>query len=183
MITYKVLDTDDEITQLLQLQQANLYKNTDPQYQQDQGFTTVEHHIGLLQQMSQAAPQIIAIDQDLLVGYALVMPQSFQEFIPELQPMFAEISKINWQDKPVEAYSFYVMGQICVAASHRGQGLFDGLYAAHKALLSKQFELCVTEVAVRNTRSTRAHERVGFKKVHTYQDATDLWNIVVWDWT
>jgi hypothetical protein len=27
----------------------------------------------------------------------------------------------------------------------------------------------------------RAHERVGFKTVQTFRDATDEWNILVWD--
>ena len=182
MLQYSTLQTDAEIEQLLALQRANLYKNTPAQYQQDQGFTTVEHNFELLTQMKNAAPQIIAKDNGALVGYALVMPQSLADLIPELQPMFAEVAKITWHDRPVSAYRFYVMGQICVAESHRGRGIFDGLYAQHKAVLAAQYDLCVTEVAVRNTRSTRAHERVGFQTVHRYQDHTDWWNIVVWDW-
>jgi RimJ/RimL family protein N-acetyltransferase len=89
---------------------------------------------------------------------------------------------LDWQGKQIQDYRFYVMGQICVAESHRGQGVFDGLYNAHKRLLSADFDLCVTEVATRNTRSSRAHERVGFRTIHTYQDHTDVWNVVVWDW-
>jgi len=183
MLQYTTLQTNAEIEQLLALQRANLYKNTPAQYQQDQGFTTVEHSFELLNQMKNAAPQIIAKDNDVVVGYALVMPQSFENLIPELKPMFAEIAQTTWRGKPISAYRFYVMGQICVAESHRGMGLFDGLYAQHKAVLASQYDLCVTEVAVRNTRSARAHERVGFKIVHTYQDHNDLWNLMVWDWS
>ncbi|TAF94749.1 MAG: GNAT family N-acetyltransferase [Cytophagia bacterium] len=183
MLQYTTLQTDAEIEQLLALQRANLYKNTPTEYQQDQGFTTVEHTFELIQTMNNAAPQVIAKDQDVVVGYALVMPESFQDLIPDLKPMFVEIAQVSWQQKPISAYRFYAMGQICVAESHRGMGVFDGLYATHKALLSSQFDLCVTEVAVRNTRSMRAHERVGFKAIHQYQDHTDLWNVVVWNWS
>ena len=182
MIQYSTLQTDAEIEQLLALQKANLYKNTPAAYQQDQGFVTVEHSFELLQEMNEAIPQIIAKDGDALVGYALVMPQSFQNLIPELTPLFAEIDAVLWNEKPISKYNYYVMGQICVAESQRGRGLFDGLYQKHKEVLSPRFDLCVTEVAVRNTRSMRAHERVGFQTVHRYQDHTDWWNIVVWDW-
>jgi RimJ/RimL family protein N-acetyltransferase len=36
----------------------------------------------------------------------------------------------------------------------------------------------VTEVSTSNTRSLRAHARVGFEVVTTYRDATDEWAVV-----
>jgi RimJ/RimL family protein N-acetyltransferase len=39
-----------------------------------------------------------------------------------------------------------------------------------------------TEVATRNTRSMRAHERVGFTVLERYRDATDEWALLRWDW-
>ncbi|MCU0339582.1 MAG: GNAT family N-acetyltransferase [Spirosomaceae bacterium] len=181
-ILYTTATSNDDLEQILSLQRQNLYKNTPLEYQQDQGFTTVEHSFEVLQQMNAAIPQIIAKEDDKVIGYALVMPQSFSAMIPELVPMFEQIVRLDWLGKQIQDYRFYVMGQICVAESHRGQGVFDGLYNAHKRLLSADFDLCVTEVATRNTRSSRAHERVGFRTIHTYQDHTDVWNVVVWDW-
>jgi len=151
-------------------------------YHQDQGFTTVEHTFEVIQKMNNAIPQIIARDGGDVVGYALIMPRSFADLVPELVPLFEILSQLSWQDQLLDTYRYYVMGQICVAQSHRGQGVFDGMYATHRELLGRDFELCVTEVAVRNARSMRAHERVGFKTTHTYRDHTDLWNVVVWDW-
>lgn len=181
-LTYTTATSDDDLHQILSLQRQNLYKNTPDQYQKEQGFTTVEHSFEVLKQMNEAMPQIIVKDNGTVVGYALVMPQSFSGLIPELTPMFAEVKKLTWKERRIDSYRFYVMGQICIAESHRGQGLFDGLYAKHKEWLSSDFDLCVTEVATRNTRSMRAHERVGFCQIHTYQDHTDEWYVVVWDW-
>ena len=75
------------------------------------------------------------------------------------------------------------MGQIAVAPSHRGTGVFDALYAEHRARYQERFDLVVTEVATRNTRSLRAHQRVGFRTVTTYRDATDEWALIAWSWT
>lgn len=36
----------------------------------------------------------------------------------------------------------------------------------------------MTDVALRNTRSLRAHERVGFERLLTYTDATDTWAMI-----
>lgn len=182
-ITYTTAQSDEDLRQILALQRQNLYKNTPAEYQQDQGFTTVEHPFEVIQQMNSALPQIIAKDGDRVVGYALVMPRTFGQLVPELVPMFDLVSELNWNGKPICDYRYYVMGQICVAQSHRGQGVFDGLYAEHKNQFSTDFDLCVTEIAVRNTRSMRAHERVGFREVHQHQDHIDLWSLVVWDWS
>jgi hypothetical protein len=182
-ITYTTAQSDEDLHQILALQRQNLYKNTASDYQKDQGFTTVEHPFAVIRQMNDALPQIIAKDGEKVVGYALVMPRTFGKLVPELVPMFDLISELTWNDKPIGDYRYYVMGQICVAESHRGQGVFDGLYAKHKAQFSADFDLCVTEIAVRNTRSMRAHERVGFREIYQHQDHIDLWSLVVWDWS
>ena len=43
-----------------------------------------------------------------------------------------------------------------------------------------RFDLVVTEVAARNTRSLRAHARVGFEPLHVYPDATtgEEWHVI-----
>ena len=181
-IQFTIASTDEDLRQIMALQRQNLYKNTPVDYQKDQGFTTVEHSFEVLKEMNNALPQIIAKDGDILVGYALVMPRTFGQLVPELVPMFDIVAELDWQGKTIGEQRFYVMGQICVAESHRGQGIFDGLYAAHKKHFAADFDICVTEVAVRNTRSQRAHERVGFRTIYTYEDYTDVWNVVVWDW-
>jgi GNAT superfamily N-acetyltransferase len=181
-IEFTTARSANDLEQILSLQQKNLFKNISAETQSKEGFVTVEHNLPLLKQMNEAAAQVLAKDGNEVIGYALVMPQAFGDKIPELQPMFAVVTQLNWQDRPIRDYRFYVMGQICVDERYRGQGIFDGLYNAHRTFLSPDFDLCVTEVAVRNTRSMRAHERVGFKAIHTYRDHLDEWNVVVWNW-
>ena len=74
------------------------------------------------------------------------------------------------------------MGQVCIDKAYRGKGVFSMLYEQHKQSYSKHYQMLVTEISVHNYRSQRAHEKVGFKTIHTYTDAMDSWNLVVWDW-
>ena len=74
------------------------------------------------------------------------------------------------------------MGQICIARPWRGRGVFDLLYDAHRVWLSGSYDSTITEVAIRNTRSMRAHLRVGFTVLERYRDATDEWAVLRWDW-
>lgn len=49
--------------------------------------------------------------------------------------------------------------------------LFDIVYAKYKDIHEQRYAFAITEVAVANTRSLRAHERVGFEVSKTYTDS------------
>jgi ribosomal protein S18 acetylase RimI-like enzyme len=167
--------SDRELEQILALQRANLAPNLTAEEIAAQGFVTVVHDLPLLQRMHAVSPSIVAVDGDQIAGYALVMPVECRDLIPVLVPMFDRLDALG-------IARYYIMGQICVAAPYRGRGVFDALYEAHRAHLGARYERCVTEVATRNTRSMRAHERVGFRVVETYRDETDEWALIAWDW-
>jgi GNAT superfamily N-acetyltransferase len=164
------------------LQQANLSTRVSADTAVSQGFVTLHHSFDLLKKMNEANPQVIAKDGDQVVGYALVMLPSFQDLVPALKPMFALFDGLEFNGKKISGYNYYVMGQICVAEGYRGAGVFDGLYQKHRELYGKKYDLVVTEIASRNTRSMRAHQRVGFQVVHAFQDAIDYWEVLVWAW-
>ncbi len=180
--TYATLGSEDEILQLLALQQANLAANISSKTAVSQGFLTVQHDFALLAEMNATIPQVVAKDGAKMIGYALTMLPSFAEKIPVLQPMFALFDEIEYRHRRISGYRYYVMGQVCVAKDYRGMGAFDGLYQKHKELFAPTFDFCITEIASRNARSKRAHQRVGFKTIFTHQEAADLWEIVLWEW-
>ena len=178
-LVYCTATNDEELVQVLKLQQENHSSSLSEATAARDGFVTVMHSFDLLRRMNQAAGQIIAKDGNEVVGYALVMLKSFSDMIPVLLPMFDRLSTLHFGDKKITEHSFYVMGQICVKENYRGKGVFDALYEKHKELNRARFDICVTSVSTRNGRSMRAHERVGFKTVHTFRDQTDEWNILV----
>lgn len=172
-----------DLQQILDLQQSNLIAKLDAPEWKDQGFVTVQHDMNVLEKMQDAAPHVVIKDNDRIVAYALTMTRDCRDAVPALISMFNNFEGIEWKGRPLNDYSFYVMGQICIDKAYRGQGLFDKLYQKHKEIYSPGFDLLVTEIATRNTRSMRAHERVGFKTVNIYRDELDEWAVVVWDWS
>jgi RimJ/RimL family protein N-acetyltransferase len=48
--------------------------------------------------------------------------------------------------------------------------------------MQHKYDFVITEIATHNTRSLRAHEKVGFRLLHNYTDATDEWDVVLWNW-
>ena len=182
MITATTASAIADLQQILDLQRLNLRGVNDETQERDQGFVTVTHNLEILQQMHRIEPSIIAKDNDILAGYALVMPKACSAIVPELLTLFENLQTLSYQDKPLGEYRYYVMGQICVAAAYRGRGVFDLMYQQHRNLLQHKYDFVITEVATRNTRSMRAHERVGFKLLHTHRDELDEWAVIIWDW-
>jgi ribosomal protein S18 acetylase RimI-like enzyme len=167
---------EDDLPKILDLQRANLARNLSPEEIASQGFVTVEHTLPILQRMHAIEPSIVIRDADTLAGYAIVMPPECRAFVPILDPMFARLERLG-------VGNFYVMGQVCVARDYRGRGVFDLLFRAHREHLRAKYDRSVTEIATRNVRSMRAHERVGFRVIDRYRDETDDWAIVAWDWS
>lgn len=179
-------DGAGDLDGIMALQRANLETTVGPERAARDGFVTVVHTRGALEAMHALCPSTVAKLGDAVVAYALVMPLECRAFVPILEPMFALLATLELAPnatsapRPIADVATYVMGQICIAPTHRGTGLFDALYAAHRTHYAARWELCVTDVATRNTRSLRAHERVGFQRLATYADATDTWALLGW---
>ena len=184
MITITTVQSDADVQGILTLQKANLRQNISADVQTSQGFVTVRHDPAVLTRMNQAAPSVIAKDGDTVVGYALTMLPEFEADVPELLPLFDLIDTLAYNEKPLRTYAWYVMGQVCVADGYRGQQIFDRLYTHHREVYGDRYELLITDISTRNTRSMRAHTRVGFEPVHEFHDAAigETWVVVVWDW-
>jgi GNAT superfamily N-acetyltransferase len=177
MLEVRLVESDLDLEGILALQRQSRDPTPD-------GFVTVEHTMDVLRSMHAIAPSVVACEAGGgVVGYALVMPRETRALVPILEPMFAQVERL-----PPSALGtapdprWYVMGQVAVAPAWRGTGIFDALYAAHRTFYRDRYDVVVTEVATRNTRSLRAHVRVGFRTVLTYRDATDEWALVAWDW-
>jgi hypothetical protein len=149
------------------------------------GFVTVRHTREDLAAMHALAPSVVSVDDETdprsrsvddddggrVLGYALVMLRESRELLPILEPMFARLDAMRLGN-------YYLMGQVCVAAAHRGTGMFGALYDGHAEHYGPKYDLIVTEIATRNVRSMRAHEKVGFEVIDVYEDEVESWSIV-----
>ena len=183
MIQFVTTKTEDELRQIIALQQRNLPEHLSEEDIRQEGFVTVRHDLDILRKMHDAYPHAIAKAKDQVIGYALVMTKAFRDHIPVLVPMFAQIDQIVYKGKPLKETPYFVMGQVCVDKDFRGKGVFQGMYHMLKAQMSTEFALVVTEVAQRNTRSLRAHEKVGFEVLKKYtSEEGEVWVIIGWNW-
>lgn len=177
MITYKRVETDEELYQILKLQQSNFSSSITNEEKIKEGFVTVQHDFDILKSMNQKCQHIIATNDNKVIAYALSMTKDFQEKIEVLKPMFVNIDKITDNQS-----SYLVMGQICIEKEFRKKGIFRGLYTFMKEELNQQYDSLITEIDHSNSRSINAHYAIGFKQLHSYIADNHDWEIVAWDW-
>ena len=181
MIHYGPAHTDDDLHAILALQQANLPKAISAGEAREQGFVTVEHDFPLLREMNNLFPHAIAREGTELAGYALAMMPSFGDRIPVLRAMCERLDRLSWAGVPLSELRYGIMGQVCVAKPYRGQGVFAGVYEDLGRRMAPHFDLLVTEIAIRNTRSLRAHEKIGFVEMERFSEpGVEDWVIVGW---
>jgi len=172
-----------DLEQILALQRCNVEEGRTPEDVAAQGFVTVRHDLALLREMNDAAGHVVARVDGHVVGYALVMLASFEERIPILAPMVARLRTLEFRGRALCDLRYFIMGQVCVDAAYRGSGAFAGLYDELRRRYASQYDLVVTEVARRNTRSVRAHAKVGFELLQRYRhDGGEEWDLIGWDW-
>lgn len=172
----------EDLQGILDLQSENHLETLSEEEKNAQGFVTVKHEFEQLQEMNQIAPHIIALEEGKVVGYILAMTQLSKNLIPLLIPMFEQFDRLQLDGRSVSDYRLMVVGQVCVGKNHRGMGLFDRMYQAYKEAYAETYDFAITEIALSNSRSMTAHQRVGFKVIHEFEDETQAWAIVRWNW-
>lgn len=181
-VSFSTVTSKEEVSQILDLQALNLVSAISPDAAKAQGFLTVRHDAEVLLRMNMTKPSIIAKDGNRVVGYALIMPPEFADEIPILKPFFELLSTLQVKTVSFQDPSrWFVMGQVCVAEQYRGKGVFDGLYRKMQEECLGVYDFTVTEVAERNTRSLRAHQRAGFETIFKYTESLtgETWLVLI----
>jgi hypothetical protein len=182
MVNLCLSQSPADLEGILSLQRENLSTNLSQEEKDEQGFVTIQHNLAQLEAMHSIAPHVLAKEKDQVVGYVLAMTLASREVVPLLIPLFENFDQSEIGDKKVTDYNPMVVGQVCVGKSQRGTGVFDKLYAEYQEQYGSTYDFAITSVALSNYRSLAAHQRVGFKILHTFQDSLNPWAVVCWDW-
>ena len=182
MVSIKLVTTEEELKGILALQQQNLRKNLSEEEAAEQGFLMAEFNLKFLQKMHAAAPSVIAVADDKVVGYSLVALKSIREEHPLLADLFDTIDRLQFDSKDLSKINYVVVGQLCVGKGYRGIGLVDQLYHFYKDQYAKEYEYLITDVAQANHRSLKAHKKTGFQVIDQLTFEGIGWDIVLWNW-
>lgn len=176
------VSSPSEIIGIRDLQALNLRQNITSDEAIDQGFLVAAYTIEYLQQMNSASPAILAKDGAKVVGYALVATKEIKKGHDLVEGLFDAIDECEYKGELLKDVNYVVVGQLCVAKEYRGQDLVQKLYGHFRDCLSNEFTYLVTDVAIANVRSLKAHKKIGFQVINELMYGGIGWNIVLWDW-
>jgi ribosomal protein S18 acetylase RimI-like enzyme len=183
MAILKLVETEQELLGLKQLQTNNLRRLIGEEEAMKEGFVTSEYTIELLQQMHEVHPSIIVKEGEEVVGYTIVTNKVVYGAHPELDHLFNTLDATEYKGVPLKNSNYIMIGQVCVAKAHRGQGWVPKMYAYYKKLHSKEYTYLVTDISQANKRSIRMHQKIGFETIGVIEQVGTGWDIVLWDWT
>ena len=169
---YRPAQTHSELNQVLELQKNNLPEALSPEEIENEGFVTLRYTLEQLSQMQQYCPQIIALDKDLVIGYALCLHPELRKLVPQLGPLFQVLAEQGYI-----AADYRIMGQICIRKGYRGKGHFSALY--NRLMDCVRPVPVITEISLKNKRSLLAHHNLGFRKLALRHEAGHPWEIVI----
>jgi len=182
-MTYTTSDSDDDLLGILELQKKNLAVHLTPEEIRGQGFVTVIHSLADLQKMNAIERHVVAKDGDKVVAYLLAMTVASKNDIPVLVSMFGTFDQVTYRGRPLSSWHYIVVGQVCVDKDYRGREVLMETYKKYRDQFSQGYDFAVTEIATRNTRSIRAHEKIGFIEAHRFTaPGGEEWSIVIWEW-
>jgi len=182
MVQIRLVNSILELEKIKTLQNENLKHNIDDDTAEQEGFLSGDYSIDFLTQMHSVHPSVIAVDSDIVAGYALVTDKVVRNQHYLLDDLFKIVDKIEYDGILLKEVNYVVVGQLCVAKAYRGKGLAKQLYTHFKTEYAHQFKYCITDVAVANPRSLNAHLKTGFKIIDSLSYGGIEWNIVLWDW-
>lgn len=171
-----------ELTGIQRLQGINLKKNLTAAEIEKEGFVTAEYSVEFLQLLHNTSPSVIAVDGEMVVGYALVALRSTAQHHELLADLFEKIDNAIYQGSMLRDSNYVVVGQLCVHKDYRGFGLVQSMYTYYKECLSPEFDYCITDVASTNPRSLKAHQKTGFQVIDTLHFNGQEFDLILWDW-
>jgi L-amino acid N-acyltransferase YncA len=101
---------------------------------------------------------------------------------PELDHLFNTLDATEYKGALLKESNYILIGQVCVAKSHRGQGWVPKMYTYYKDLHAKEYQYLVTDISQANKRSIRMHQKIGFETIGVIEQVGTGWDIVLWNW-
>jgi hypothetical protein len=100
---------------------------------------------------------IVAKDNNWVVGFVCASRCDWNYQPAIVKSMLAEFDRILFQGRPLNEYSVFIYGPVCIDLAYRGRGLLRKLYRGIKRELAGKYSVVSAFIADGNSRSLQAH--------------------------
>jgi hypothetical protein len=174
--------TENDVAGILLLQEKNLLCNLSEEERQTGGFIILKSDPTDLKKFINENDVAIAKIGDKIIGYLISLSQKNCDQISFLKLLTDKASKLSYNNKPLNEYSWCVFAQIAIDKDFRGLGINELLHLEIKKELEGKYDLAVTDIAESNQRSLHVHlNKRGYKEISRYETDGFWWIVVVLD--
>jgi hypothetical protein len=142
--------------QILQLQSANYIANLTEE-ERKSGFLSAQFSLEQTAQIAGDLGITIGVLDDRVAAFLCAFRNEFPSGSPVIAEMLLKYPVFRFEDRPLNSFSTYIYGPVCIAREWRGRGMLRGLFEAQKKDLAGQFEIGVAFVSRSNAHSLYAH--------------------------
>ena len=146
----------EDYTAILDLQSANFIANLSAE-ERKEGFLSAQFSKNQTAQIAEDLGTMVAVVANRVGGFLCAFRRQFDTGSPVIAKMFDSFDRLTFDGKPLNYFSSYIYGPVCIGREFRGRGLLRGLYDAQKKDLAGQFEIGVAFVSRNNPHSLSAH--------------------------
>jgi hypothetical protein len=182
MLRYSTLNNSKDLDAIIELQKSNLADFL-PQEQLSEGCLFMSYTPEQLQAFNQYTPGVIVKDDNVLVAYLLAIPANAKQVLPEFSKILNLFIENNYEDvENLNENNCLLIGQVCIRKDYRGLGILEECYSIYQKMFVNKYQFAIAATAKVNARSIKAHQRLGFKQLSDYTDATGKeFTLLIWD--
>ena len=146
----------EEYPAILELQSANFIANLTEE-ERKEGFLSAQFTPQQTARIAEELGTMVAVIDGRVAGFLCAFRKEFDTGSPVIAKMLESYDRLSFQGEPLNSFSSYLYGPVCLGRHDRGRGLLRGLYEAQKTDLAGQFEIGVAFVSRNNSHSLSAH--------------------------
>lgn len=144
---------------MLALQNRNLLAVLTPKEQED-GFLNTAFSLENFRAMDKSIAVIVAVEKDKVRGYLCAATLAFKECFPFPAALIKHANNHVYKGRTLSSYRACIVNPICIDKDYRGSGMFMGLCQAMLPIISREYELALAFVSVKNLRSLHACQKM-----------------------
>ena len=146
----------EDYSPILDLQSANFIANLSEE-ERKEGFLSAQFTVEQTTWIAEDLGTMVAVVGNRVGGFVCAFRKEFDTGSPVIAKMLDSFDRLSFQGKPLNFFSSYIYGPVCIGRDYRRRGLLRGLYEAQRKDLAGQFEIGVAFVSRSNPHSLSAH--------------------------
>lgn len=152
---------------LVSLQNSNLASNLSDDQRRD-GFLSVSFSAKQFADMNDDLCVVVGTQEKVVKAFLCASTVEFNKPFALPKTMIDRFPQAIYDSKPLSDWLVCIAGPVCIDAALRGQGVLEMLYDCFYDIAPPQYELATVFVSADNTRSIRAHEKLGMRIVDEF---------------